>query len=99
MMSSLRNKEVYRVTMSLLQPGGLIAGLLTDMSVGLSAVIPQVAAALANVDDLMAAVHAADADHLLGYFTKAPIRDVLIRGVLGAHTAAGGTSSSESSAH
>ena len=51
-------REVYRVTMSLLQPGGLIAGLLTDMSVGFSVVIPQVVAALANADGLMAAVHA-----------------------------------------
>ena len=92
-------REVYRVTMSLLQPGGLIAGLLTDMSVGFSVVIPQVVAALANADGLMAAVHAADADHLLVHFAKAAIRDVLILGVLGAHTAAGGTSSSASSTH
>ena len=92
-------REVYRVTMSLLQPGGLIAGLLADMSVGFSVVVPQVATALANADGLMAAVHAADADHLLVYFAKAAIRDVLIRGVLGAHAAAGGTSSSESSTH
>ena len=87
------------MTMSLIQPRGLIAGLLTDMSVGFSVLIPQVVAALANADGLMAAVHAADADHLLEYFVKAAIRGVLILDVLGAHTAAGGTSSSASSTH
>ena len=87
-------REVYRVTMSLVQPGGLIAGLQTDMSVEYSVVVPQVVAALANADGLMAAVHAADADHLLVHFVKAAIRDVL-----GTHTASGGPSSSESSTH
>ena len=72
-----------------------MAGLLTnDMSVGFSVVVPQVLPALANADGLMAAVRAADADHLLVHFVKAAIRDVLRT-----HIAAGGTSSSESPTH
>ena len=82
--------DVYHAATSLLQPGGLMAGLLTtDMSVGLSVVVNQVAPALANANGLMSAVHAADADHLLVNFVKAAMR-----GVLGIHTAAGGASSS-----
>ena len=92
-------REVYRVTMSLVQPGGLMAGLLIDKSVGYSVVIPQAVAALENVEGLMAAVHAADADDLLALFVKAAIHDVLVPGVLGEHTAAGGTSSSAPSTH
>ena len=87
--------DVYRAATSLLQSGGLMAGLLTnDMSVGFSVVVNQVAPALANADGLMAAVRAADADHLLVNFVKAAIRDVL-----GTHTAAGGTFFSASSTH
>ena len=72
-----------------------MTGLLTNnMPVGFSVAVPQVATVLANVGGLVAAVRAADADHLLVNFVKAAIRDVL-----GTHTAAGGTSSSASSTH
>ena len=76
-----------------------MAGLLIDTSVGYSVVVPQAIAALDSVAGLMAAVHAADADDLLAIFVKAAIHDVLVPGVLGEHTAAGGTSSSAPSTH
>ena len=76
-----------------------MAGLLIDTSVGYSVVIPQAIAALDSVEGLMAAVHAADADDLLALFVKAAIHDVLVPGVMGEHTATGGTSPSAPSTH
>ena len=66
-------RHVYSATTSLVQPGGSMAHLLIDTSVGCSVVVPQVIAALDGVAGLMADVHAADADELLPLFVKAAI--------------------------
>ena len=85
---------VYSVTASLVQPGGPMAHLLIDTSVGLSVVLPQVITALDGVAGLMASVRAVDADELLPLFAKAAILDVM-----DGHTATGGTSPNAPSTH
>jgi hypothetical protein len=66
----------YRSSISLLQPGGDLADLLTDQSVGFSSIFARVAPALAEVDGLLDAVRATDSANLLKFFVKAAVRDV-----------------------
>ena len=87
-------RHVYSVTAFLVQPGGSMAHLLIDTSVGCSVVLPKVIAALDGVAGLMADVRAVDADELLPFFVKAAMLDVM-----GGHTATGGTSPNAPSTH
>jgi hypothetical protein len=59
-----------------LQPGGALADLLTDQSVGFSSIFDHVAPALAEVDGLLHTVRATNSAHLLKLFVKAAVRDV-----------------------
>ena len=76
-------RQVYSTTKFLARPGGPIADLLIDQSVGYSVKVPQAIAALEDVEGLMAAVHEANADDLLAFFVKAALHDFLVPGVLG----------------
>ena len=92
-------RQVYSTTKFLARPGGPMADLLIDQSVGYSVKVPQAIAALEDVEGLMAAVRAANADDLLALFVKAALHDLLVPGVLGEHTTTDGTSPSAPSTH
>ena len=87
-------RRVYGITASMVQPGGPMAHLLIDTSVGCSAVLPQAIAALDGVAGLMAEVRAVDAVELLPFFVKAAVLDVM-----DGNTATGGTSPNAPSTH
>jgi len=80
-------RRVYNITASMVQPGGTMAHLLIDTSVGCSAVLPQAIAALDGDAGLMAEVRSVDAVELLPFFVKAALLDVM-----DGNTATGGTS-------
>jgi hypothetical protein len=70
--------DVYGAATSLLQPGGLMSGLIcTDMTTKVSDVADQVIPALASSGGLLSAVRNAKADHLLKHFAVAAVRDTL----------------------
>ena len=87
-------RRVYGITASMVQPGGLMAHLLIDTSVGCSAVLPHAIAALDGVAGLMAEVRAVDAVELLPFFVKAAVLDVM-----DGNTATGGIPPNAPSTH